>query len=135
MSGINKVILVGRLGQDPEVKYTQDGTAVANFSLATSEDWKDKNTGEKKEKTEWHKILAWRRLGEICGEYLKKGSLVYVEGKNTTRTYDKDGQKHYMTEVVISQMQMLGSRGEAVTDNNGVIADYPKQVEADDIPF
>ena len=81
MSGISKTILVGRLGSDPEIKYLSDSTAVANFSLATSESWKDKNTGEKKEKTEWHRIVAWRRLGEICGEYLKKGSLVYVEGK------------------------------------------------------
>ena len=135
MSGVSKTILVGRLGSDPEVRYTADGTAVANFSLATSEEWKDKNTGEKKEKTEWHKIVAWRRLGEVCEEYLRKGSLVYVEGKNTTRSWEKDGQKHYMTEVVISDMQMLGSKGQAVADSNGVVANTPKPVDDSDIPF
>ena len=86
MAGVNKVIIVGNLGRDPEVRYTPDGTAVANFSVATSDQWTDKQTGEKKERTEWHRIVAWRRLGEICGEYLSKGRQVYVEGKLQTRS-------------------------------------------------
>src|SRR5210317_386826 len=110
MAGINKVILIGRLGRDPEVRYTPDGTAIANFSIATSEEWKDKGTGEKKERTEWHRIVAFRRLGEICGEYLSKGRQVYIEGRLQTRDWqDKDGNKRYTTEIVASQMQMLGS--------------------------
>ena len=88
MASVNKVILVGNLGGDPEVRYTPSGVAVANFSIATTETWKDKNTGEKKEQTEWHKIVAWRRLGEICGEYLKKGSQVYIEGSLRTRQWE-----------------------------------------------
>ena len=111
MSGVNKAIVVGRLGRDPEVRYTPDGTAVANFSVATSEEWKDKATGEKRERTEWHRIVAFRRLGEICGEYLSKGRQVYIEGRIQTRDWeDKDGIKRYSTEIVASQMQMLGSR-------------------------
>jgi len=88
MAGINKVIIVGHLGKDPEVRYTPSGSAVANFSVATSETWKDKTTGEKKERTEWHRIVAWDKLGEICGEYLSKGRQVYVEGRLQTRSYD-----------------------------------------------
>lgn len=111
MAGVNKAILIGNLGKDPEVRYTPDGTAVANFSIATSEQWKDKATGEKREKTEWHRIVAFRRLGEICGEYLSKGRQVYIEGRIQTRDWeDKDGIKRYSTEIVASQMQMLGSR-------------------------
>jgi single-strand DNA-binding protein len=111
MSGINKAIILGRLGKDPEVRYTPDGTAIANFTVATSEEWKDKNTGEKREKTEWHRIVAFRRLGEICGEYLAKGRQVYIEGRIQTRDWeDRDGNKRYTTEIVASQMQMLGGR-------------------------
>ncbi|MBE9581867.1 MAG: single-stranded DNA-binding protein [Proteobacteria bacterium] len=111
MAGINKVILIGRLGKDPEVRYTADGTAVANFSIATSDEWKDKGTGEKKERTEWHRIVAWRRLGEICGEYLSKGRQVYVEGSLQTREWeDQDGKKRWTTEIVARNMQMLGTR-------------------------
>ena len=111
MAGVNKVLLIGRLGRDPEVRYTPDGTAIANFSIATSEEWKDKKTGEKQERTEWHRIVAFRRLGEICGEYLSKGRQVYIEGRLQTRDWqDKDGNKRYTTEIVASQMQMLGSR-------------------------
>ena len=113
MAGVNKVFLIGRLGQDPEVKFTQSGTAVVNFSLATSETWKDKDSGEKNEKTEWHKVVAWRRLAEICGEYLHKGSQVYIEGKLQTRSWeDQDGNKRWTTEVVANQMTMLGSKGD-----------------------
>ena len=110
MAGINKVILVGRLGQNPEIRYTPDGSAVANFSVATSEQWNDKATGEKKERTEWHRIVAWRRLGEICGEYLSKGSQVYVEGRIQTRSWEKDGITRYTTEIIASTVQFLGGR-------------------------
>ncbi len=112
---LNKVLLIGNLGRDPEVKYTPSGTAIANFSIATTEKWtKD---GQKNEKTEWHKIVAWQRLAEICGEYLHKGSQVYVEGKLQTRSWDdKEGNKKYTTEIVINQMQMLGSRSEPKQD-------------------
>ncbi len=112
MAGVNKVILVGNLGQDPEIRYMSDGTAVANFNIATTESWKDKQTGEKKEKAEWHRIVAWRRLGEICGEYLSKGSQVYVEGKLQTRSWEKDGITRYTTEIVASTVQFLGGRSE-----------------------
>ncbi len=110
--GVNKVILVGNLGQDPEVRYMPNGNAVANISVATSETWKDKNTGDNQEKTEWHRVVLFRRLGEIAGEYLKKGSKVYIEGKLQTRKWqDQSGQDRYTTEIVADQMQMLDTRG------------------------
>ncbi len=110
--GVNKVILVGNLGQDPEVRYMPNGNAVANISVATSETWKDKNTGDNQERTEWHRVVLFRRLGEIAGEYLKKGSKVYIEGKLQTRKWqDQNGQDRYSTEIVADQMQMLDSRG------------------------
>ena len=109
---VNKAILIGRLGGDPEVRYTQNGTAVANFTLATNERWKDKD-GQQQEQTEWHRIVAFARLGEICGEYLSKGSLVYIEGRIQTRQWeDKDGNKRYTTEIVAREMKMLDSRGQ-----------------------
>jgi len=111
MAGVNKVIIVGNLGQDPEVRYTQQGAAIANISVATSETWKDKNTGEQQEKTEWHRIVMFNRLGEIAGEYLTKGSKVYVEGKLQTRKWqDQQGQDRYSTEIVAEKMQMLSDR-------------------------
>lgn len=110
--GINKVILIGNLGQDPEVRYMPSGGAVANVRLATSESWKDKGTGEQQEKTEWHNVVFFGRLGEIVGEYLKKGSKVYVEGRLQTRKWQgKDGNDRYTTEIVANDMQMLDSRG------------------------
>jgi single-strand DNA-binding protein len=110
--GVNKVILVGNLGRDPEIKYTASGAAIANITIATSESWNDKQSGEKVEKTEWHRVVAFQRLAEIMGEYLKKGSQVYIEGKLQTRKWqDQNGQDRYSTEVVASDMQMLGSRG------------------------
>ena len=110
--GVNTVILVSNLGQDPEVRYMPNGNAVANITVATSETWKDKNTGDNQEKTEWHRVVMFRRLGEIAGEYLKKGSKVYIEGKLQTRKWqDKNGQDRYTTEIVADQMQMLDSRG------------------------
>jgi len=110
--GINKVILVGNLGRDPEVRYMPNGNAVANITVATSESWKDKQSGETQEKTEWHRVVLFRRLGEIAGEYLKKGSQVYIEGKLQTRKWqDNNGQDRYTTEIVANEMQMLGGRG------------------------
>jgi single-strand DNA-binding protein len=110
--GINKVILVGNLGRDPETRYMPSGGAVTNVSIATSKGWKDKDSGEQKERTEWHRIVFFNKLAEIAGEYLKRGSKVYIEGELRTRDWAKDGQKHYTTEVVASEMQMLDSRGE-----------------------
>jgi len=110
--GINKVILVGNLGRDPETRYMPNGGAVTNVSIATSKGWKDRDSGEQKERTEWHRIVFFNRLAEIAGEYLKRGSKVYIEGELRTRDWEKDGQKHYTTEVVASEMQMLDSRGE-----------------------
>ena len=139
MAGVNKVILIGRLGRDPEVRYTPSGTAVANFSIATSEEWKDKNTGEKQERTEWHKIVAWRRLGEICGEYLHKGSQVYIEGRLQTKSWeDRDGNTRYTTEVVALNMQMLDSQskeGKAESTEERFPSEEPVSIPDDDIPF
>jgi len=146
--GINKVILIGNLGQDPEVKYMPNGNAVANITLATSESWKDKNTGEQVDKTEWHRVVFFRRLAEIVGEYLKKGSKVYIEGKLQTRKWqDKNGVDHWTTEIIASEMQMLDSRGGgADADQQGQSSSYqsnqggsagqvPDNDFDDDIPF
>lgn len=118
---LNKVSLIGNLGKDTELKYTPNGVAVATFSIATSESWKDKD-GNAQEKTEWHNIVAWRKLAEICGEYLKKGKKVYIEGKLQTRNYEKDGVKRYVTEIVADKLIMLdgGSKagGEHKTDTS-----------------
>ena len=109
---VNKVILIGNCGQDPDTKYLPSGSAVTNLSIATSESWKDKQSGEQKERTEWHKVAMFNRLAEIAAEYLRKGSQVYIEGKLRTRKWqDKDGQDRYTTEIVASEMQMLDSRG------------------------
>jgi len=109
--GVNKVILVGNLGRDPEVRYMPSGNAVANVTLATTESWKDKQTGEKQERTEWHNVVFYSRLAEIAGEYLKKGSQVYVEGSLRTRKWqDKSGNDRYTTEIIASELQMLGGR-------------------------
>lgn len=138
---INKVILVGNLGRDPEVRYTADGRAVANFSMATSEKWKDKNTGEMVERTEWHNIVAWGKLGEICGEYLAKGRQVYIEGRLQTRSWEKDGVTRYTTEVIASEMKMLGARdssGSYRPPADNAMRKGPKPSipnDDDDIPF
>ena len=119
--GINKVILVGHLGKDPEIRYSANGAAIANVSLATSESWKDRNTGEKQERTEWHRVVFFSRLAEIVGEYLKKGGQIYIEGRLQTRKWqDKDGNDRYTTEIVANEMQMLGSRA----SNSGGSADF-----------
>lgn len=110
--GVNKVILVGNLGADPETRYLQDGNAVTNIRLATSVTWKDRDSGQQNERTEWHRVVFFRRLAEIAGEYLKKGSKVYIEGELRTRQWEREGQKHYTTEIVANEMQMLDSRGD-----------------------
>ncbi|MEM7361280.1 MAG: single-stranded DNA-binding protein [Pseudomonadota bacterium] len=118
--GINKVILVGNLGNDPEVRYANNGSAIANISVATTESWKDRNTGEQQERTEWHRVVMFNRLGEIAGEYLKKGSQVYIEGKLQTRKWqDQSGQDRYTTEIVANEMQMLGGRAGADMGSGG----------------
>lgn len=111
MSGVNKVILVGRLGKDPEVRNLDNGATVANFTIATSESYKDKTTGEKKEITEWHNIVLWRGLAEISQKYLHKGDMVYIEGKLRTRSWEKEGVTRYSTEVIADNMTMLSTRG------------------------
>ena len=112
--GVNKVIIVGNLGQDPEVKYMPSGQAVCNISVATTDNWNDKTSGEKQEKTEWHRVVFFRRLAEIAGEYLRKGSQVYIEGRLQTRKWqDQSGADKYTTEIIANEMQMLGGRGGA----------------------
>jgi len=134
---VNKVTLVGRLGRDPEVKYTQDKQAITNFSIATSIEWKDKTTGEKKEKTEWHRVVTFRKLAEICGNYLTKGRQVYIEGRLQTRSWEKDGETRYTTEIVATDMKMLGPK----PDRAGGQPDHDQPPEPpnsdypDDIPF
>ena len=120
MASVNKVILVGNLGRDPEVRNMPNGDAVCNFSIATTDSWKDKGSGQKQERTEWHNIVMYRRLAEIAGEYLKKGSSVYIEGRLQTRKWqDKDGHDRYTTEIIADQMQMLGSRGDVGSRGDG----------------
>ena len=120
MASVNKVILVGNLGADPETRYMPNGDAVANIRLATTESWKDKASGEKKEITEWHRVVFYRKLAEIAGQYLKKGSAVYVEGRIRTRKWqDKEGQERYTTEIEANEMQMLGGRSSAGASSGG----------------
>jgi len=149
---VNKVILLGRLGKDPELKYTPAGQAVTKFSLATSERWKDKGSGEFQERTEWHNIVCWAKLAETASQYLTKGSSVYVEGRLQTRSWDdKEGKRHYMTEVVVSEMVMTGGRGEGAARGAAQSAaggprpapepsepsygGSPVEITDDDIPF
>lgn len=137
MAGINKVILIGNLGRDPELRYTPDGTPVTNFSIATSDSWTDKTSGEKREKTEWHRIVVWRKLAEICAEYLAKGRQVYIEGKLQTRSWEKDNVTRYTTEIVASDVQFLGKRPDNTpppTDAQAPPTAADDQGE-DDIPF
>lgn len=139
MAGVNKAIIVGNLGRDPEIRYTPSGVPVASFSVATSDEWKDKDTGAKQERTEWHRIVAWRGLAEVCGKYLRKGSQVYIEGKIQTRTWeDKDGVQRYTTEIMAQNMQMLGSpmKQERTQDSSEAYRnDEPAAIPEDDIPF
>ena len=137
---VNKVMLVGNLGKDPEVRYTGSGVAVATFSVATNESWKDQE-GNPQERTEWHNIVAWRKLAEICGQYLKKGSKIFLEGRLQYRTYDdKNGVKRYVTEIVMNEMVMLDSRGGGAQPGSGdpgpSASDQPPMPDpADDLPF
>lgn len=148
--GVNKVILVGNCGQDPETRFSSAGAAITNVSLATSESWKDKQTGQQQERTEWHRVVFFNRLGEIAGEYLKKGSKVYVEGSLRTRKWqDKEGHDRYTTEIVGNEMQMLDSRGmndNSVNENTNSINNASQNSQEakesvgsddweDDIPF
>jgi single-strand DNA-binding protein len=143
-NGLNKVILIGNLGRDPEVRYTPGGLAVANFSMATSETWTNKE-GEKETRTEWHRIVAWGKLGEICGEYLSKGKQIYIEGRIQTREWeDKEGNKRYTTEIIALQMLMLGSRESADEPRTSPSSDMEtpnlpeppiSKTKDDDIPF
>ncbi|WP_455234119.1 single-stranded DNA-binding protein [Thiogranum longum] len=142
--GVNKVILVGHLGKDPEVRYMPSGNAVCNVTLATSDSWKDKQTGEQKDRTEWHNLVFYSRLAEIAGEYLRKGSQVYVEGRLQTRKWqDKNGNDRYTTEIIVSDMQMLGGRGNSAggsAEFGGSSAAKPAPAPVadefdDDIPF
>lgn len=137
MRGVNKAIIVGNLGQDPETRHMPSGGAVTNISVATSESWKDKQTGEKKESTEWHKVAMFNRLAEVAAEYLHKGSQVYIEGKIRTRKWqDKDGNDRYTTEIVADQMQMLGGRSEGSSrPQQAAKQSVPDDEFADDIPF
>ncbi len=138
MASVNKAILVGNLGADPEIRYTPGGSAVANFNMATQEQWTGKD-GERNERTEWHRIVAWGRLGEICGEYLHKGSQVYIEGRLQTRSWeDREGNKRYTTEIVAQNMQMLGSPsrgGKARAVEERYPNEEPISIPDDDIPF
>lgn len=125
--GINKVILVGNVGGDPEVRYLPNGNAVTSLSVATSESWKDKTTGEKQERTEWHRVVCFNRLGEIAGEYLRKGSKLYVEGSLRTRKWqDQQGQDRYMTEIIASDIQMLDSKSGGSSTAAGSYDDMPQ---------
>lgn len=148
--GVNKVILIGSLGNDPESRNMPNGDMVTNISMATSETWKDKNTGEQQEKTEWHRVIFFRRLAEIVDQYVKKGSKIYIEGRLQTRSWEQDGVKRYTTEIVANEMQMLDSRGQGGQQNGGASQPAPSQSQqqsgqqaqqsipdnfGDDIPF
>lgn len=145
MSGLNKVMLIGRLGKDPELKTAGSGQ-VCNFSVATSETWKDKSSGEKKEKTTWHNIVIWGSLADVASKYLHKGDQVYLEGKIETRSYEKDGITRYVTEILVNNMTMLGGKSSGVSGSQGQAAwdpdetvNKPKAPEpegpSDDLPF
>ena len=133
MGAVNKVILIGNLGKDPEVRYTPGGQAVANFTVATNEQWTDK-AGVKQERTEWHRVVAWGKLAEVCGSNLTKGRQIYVEGKLQTREYDKNGQKHYSTEVVAASVVFLGSGGREKSAPEQQAPEQPA-VGTEDVPF
>jgi len=131
--GINKCIILGHLGQDPKMQNMPSGGAITSISVATSESWKDKNTGQQEQRTEWHRIVFFNKLAEIAGQYLKKGSKVYIEGSLRTRTWEKDGEKRYTTEIVASEMQMLDSKGDVGNAGGNTTQQTPDF--DDDIPF
>jgi len=136
--GINKVIIVGNVGQDPEVRYMPSGGAVTNISVATSESWKDKQSGEQTDRTEWHRVVFFNRLGEIAGEYLKRGTKIYLEGSLRTRKWqDKDGNDRYTTEIIANEMQMLDRKNDNIMAETTIqkAPEVEATVEDDDIPF
>lgn len=149
MASVNRVTLIGNLGKDPEVRYMPSGEAVTNITVATTDSWKDKTSGEKKEATEWHRVVFFKKLAEIAGQYLKKGSQVYIEGSLKTRKWEKDGHTHYTTEIVADTMQMLGGRGQGTANGEVPPQERPAAASApartapasitndfdDDIPF
>ncbi len=153
MAALNKVLLIGNLGRDPEIRYTQQGLAVVNFSIATTERWNDKASGQRQEKTEWHRIVVFGKQAETCEKYLSKGSSIFVEGRLQTRSYEKDGQTHYITEIVANNFQFLGGKrdsdsygdsggyGPTSTPDSGGFSGAPGgggggfQAPDDDIPF
>jgi single-strand DNA-binding protein len=142
MSGVNKVTILGRLGKDPEMKGFNNGNSVANFSIATSEEWKDKTTGEKKSNTEWHNIVAYTPFAEIVSKYLNKGDQVYIEGKLKTRSWEKDGVTRYVTEIHVTSLQLLsnkreegGGSSEKPASNYSQPASKPVDTSTDDLPF
>lgn len=140
-SGINKAIILGRIGQDPETRYLPNGDAVTTLSVATGESWKDKQTGQQQERTEWHRVVLWRKLGEIAGEYCRKGQQVYIEGKLTTRKWqDKDGNDKHTTEIVADEMQLIGGKSEQDSKPKEQAAPAPSpsasgSFDDDSIPF
>jgi len=140
MASVNKVILIGNLGRDPEVRYTSSGSAVANFTLATTDRWTDQSSGERKERTEWHRLVVWGKQAEIAGEYLRKGKQLYVEGSLQTREWtDREGQKRYTTEIRVWKFQMLGTRQDAPADEPATpapaVAEGGSGYDEDDVPF
>jgi len=136
MSGINKVILIGNLGNDPEAHHTPDGKVITNISVATSKSWKDKQTGDRKEKTEWHKVVFFNRLAEVATEYLKKGFKVYIEGSlRTNKWKDKSGNDRYTTEIIAREMQMLDDKGDKIDTQSTVQKSAETKTYDDDIPF
>ena len=133
---LNKAIIVGNLGQDPEKKVSDNGTVITTFSVATTEKWKDKNSGETTEQTEWHRVVTFRRLAEICADYLRKGSKVYIEGKLQTRSWDKDGMKIYSTEIVAQEMKMLDSKPVGNNQDQGRHQGYEQsEIDISNPPF
>ena len=132
---MNKAQIIGRLGQDPEIRYTQSGAAVASFSVATSERWKDKQTGDQKEITEWHSVTAFGRQAEVCGEYLRKGKQVYIEGRLQTDSWEQDGVKRWSTKIIMQRMEMLGSKDDASNRRPQAPPEVADQNLDDDIPF
>lgn len=128
--GVNKVILIGNLGRDPEIRYTPDGVAIANVTVATTDYWNDRNTGERQERTEWHRVVFFRKLAEIVEQYLKKGSKIYVEGRLQTRSWEQEGVKRYTTEVIANEMTMLDSRGDAGSGGGSFEQRQPAAVAA-----
>lgn len=135
MSGINKAIILGRVGNEPELRYMTNGEAVCNLSVATSIEWKDKQTGEKKQATEWHKIVLYKGIAEVAGKYLKKGSQVYIEGKLKTRKWIKDDIEHYTTEIIGNDIQLLGGKGEREEEPTPSMQPVDAKSFDDDIPF